>query len=101
MSQIQILRNYNKKKEIVTVPLTGLRHTLQRQRNCASVDGKKDNTSSPLVENGFSPLVEQNRGMNDDNNNNLLLLLPTRTTNGSERDEDGFRQYLLAQKKGI
>jgi len=53
------------------------------------------------VENGFSPLVEQNRSMNGDNNNSLLLLLPTRTTNGSERDDDGFKQYLLAQKKGI
>jgi Archaeal phage integrase len=49
------------------------------------------------VENGFSRLVE-NRGMNSGNDKNLLLLAAT-TTKGSEIDEDGFKQYLLAQRK--
>ena len=37
--------------------------------------------------------------MNGGDNDNNLLLLPAKTTKGSEIDENGFRQYLLAQRK--
>ena len=58
----------------------------------------KDNTVvSPLVENGSLP--GKNCIMNDGDNDNNLLLLPAKTTKGSEIDENGFRQYLLAQRK--
>ncbi len=58
----------------------------------------KDNTVvSPLVENGSLPV--ENCIMNGGDNDNNLLLLPAKTTKGSEIDENGFRQYLLAQRK--
>lgn len=58
----------------------------------------KDNTVvSPLVENGSQPV--ENCIMNGGDNDNNLLLLPAKTTKGSEIDENGFRQYLLAQRK--
>jgi Archaeal phage integrase len=76
---------------------TGLYNTRQSQLNSCTLHSEKDNTAaSPLVENGFSRLVE-NRGMNSGNDKNLLLLAAT-TTKGSEID-DGFKQYLLAQRK--
>lgn len=58
----------------------------------------KDNTVvSPLVENGSLPV--ENCIMNGGDNDNNLLLLPAKTTKGSKIDENGFRQYLLAQRK--
>jgi hypothetical protein len=58
----------------------------------------KDNTVvSPLVENGSLPV--ENCIMNGGDNDNNLLLLPAKTTKGSEIEENGFRQYLLAQRK--
>lgn len=58
----------------------------------------KDNTVvSPLVENGSLPV--ENCIMNSGDNDNNLLLLPAKTTKGSKIDENGFRQYLLAQRK--
>jgi hypothetical protein len=58
----------------------------------------KDNTVvSPLVENDSLPV--ENCIMNGGDNDNNLLLLPAKTTKGSEIDENGFRQYLLAQRK--
>ncbi len=75
---------------------TGLYNTQQPQQNYAPLNEKKDITSSPLVENGFSPLVG-NHGMNGGNDKNLLRL--PATIRGTEIDEDGFKQYLLAQRK--
>jgi hypothetical protein len=70
--QIQALRIYNKARQIMPVPIqTGLYDTQRLQRDSAS----------PLVENGFSPLVE-NQGTNGGNYKNLLLLAAT--TKGSE-----------------
>jgi hypothetical protein len=66
---------------------TGLYNTQKSQRNSAS----------PLVENGFSSLVE-NQGMNGSNDKNLLLLAAA-AIKGSRIDDDCFKQYLLAQKK--
>ena len=77
-------------------PQTGLYNTQQPQQNYVSLNEKKDITASPLVENGFSPLVG-NHGMNGGNDKNLLRL--PATIRGTEIDEDGFKQYLLAQRK--
>jgi hypothetical protein len=77
---------------------TGLHNTLQPQQKSAPMHEDKDNTVvSPLVENGSLPV--ENCIMNGGDNDNNLLLLPAKTTKGSEIDENGFRQYLLAQRK--
>ncbi len=77
---------------------TGLHNTIQPQRNCTPLDEKTDNTVvSPLVENGSLPV--ENCIMNGCDDDNNLLLPPAKTTKGSEIDEYGFRQYLLAQRK--
>jgi hypothetical protein len=72
-----------------------LYNTLQPQLNSSPLHPEKNNAVSPLVENGFSSLVE-NRGMNGGKDKNLLRL--PATMRGNEID-DSFKQYLLAQRK--
>jgi hypothetical protein len=77
---------------------TGLHNTIQPQQNCTPLDERTDNTVvSPLVENGSLPV--ENCIMNGCGDNNNLLLPLAKITKGSEIDEYGFRQYLLAQRK--
>jgi hypothetical protein len=77
---------------------TGLHNTQQFQLNSSPLHSEKDNAVvSPLVENGSLPA--ENCGMNDGYNDKNLLLLDATTKKGSEIDEDGFKQYLLSQKK--
>ncbi len=59
---------------------------------------KDTNVVSPLVENR-SPLVENNGMQAGNHKKNSLLLTHANTTKCSEIDEDGFKQYLLAQRK--
>jgi hypothetical protein len=73
-------------------------HNIQKSLpNSSSLHSDKAKTDvSLLVENGSS-LVE-NHGIQGESKKNLLLLHNT-TRKGSEIDEDGFKQYLLAQRK--
>jgi hypothetical protein len=66
------------------------------QTGMYNIQRPQRNFASPLTENGFSPLVE-NQGMNGGNDKNLFL--PAAAIKASRIDEDCFKQYLLAQKK--
>jgi hypothetical protein len=87
----------------VTVPHTGpectILYTANHQSLHASIHEKNDTSVvSPLVENR-SPLVENN-GIHTSNSKNSPLLLPNAVKTKSNRiDVDGFKQYLLTQRK--
>ena len=57
------------------------------QTGMDNIQRSQRNSASPLVENGFSPLVE-NQDMNGGNDKNLLLLAAA--IKGSRIDEDCF-----------
>jgi hypothetical protein len=77
---------------------TGMHNCRQSKLNSSSLRSDKDNAVvSPLIENGSLPV--ENRIMHGSNSDNNLLLLHATTTKGSKIDEDGFKQYLLAQRK--
>ena len=52
---------------------------------------------SPLMENGS--LSVENTDMHAGDSEKSLLMLPATTSRASEIDQDGFKQYLLAQRK--
>jgi hypothetical protein len=78
---------------------TGLHGTLQPQLNSSpSLHLEQGYTDgSPLVENGS--LSMENTDMHTGDSEKSLLMLPATTSKASEIDEDGFKQYLLAQRK--
>jgi hypothetical protein len=77
---------------------TGLHGTLQPQLNSSSLYPEKGNADgSPLVENGSLPM--ENSDMRVGDSEKSLLMLPAATGRASKIDADGFKQYLLAQRK--
>jgi hypothetical protein len=81
---------------------TGLHGSLQPQLLNSSPSlhqeqGQGYTDGSPLVENGS--LSVENIDMHTGDSEKSLLMLPATTSKASEIDEDGFKQYLLAQRK--
>ena len=78
---------------------TGLHGTLQPQLNSSPYLHPEQvyTDGSPLVENGS--LSVENIDMHAGDIEKSLLMLPATTSKASEIDEDGFKQYLLAQRK--
>ena len=79
---------------------TGLHDSVYYQPPKSASIHEKNDTSvvSPLVENR-SPLVENNSMHTGDSKNSPLLLSSVVKTKSSKIDVDGFKQYLLAQRK--
>ncbi|HJU96174.1 MAG TPA: hypothetical protein VJ643_09110 [Nitrososphaera sp.] len=78
---------------------TGLHGTLQPQLNSSPSLHQEQEQSytdgSPFVENGSLPV--ENTDMHAGDSEKSLLMLPGTTSKASEIDEEGFKQYLLAQ----
>jgi hypothetical protein len=78
---------------------TGLHNIKKPLVNLSTLHSEKDTgIASPLVEN-CSPLVESNTMQASNQKKNSLLLPDNATTTNCSEIDEGFKQYLLAQRK--